>query len=357
MKIAVVNARDMTEAAWNRWRFLQAGNPELDSPYFSADYVRIAASVRNDVFVALLGPPDEPEGFFAYQLGKMRAGHPVGSRLSDFQGVVASAGFAVDVPELMRACKLASWEYNGLLASQASFAPFNTATVGSHYLDTSGGAPGYEEARRRAGSDQPRRLRSYRKKANEKFKKVEFVPHVTDTRVLDTLLEWKSKQYRESGTVDNWSFDWMRDFVRRIHAHQGEEFSGTLSALYFDGELAVVHMGMRSRTAWHWWFPRHSEQFADMRPGLLLLHHMIEHSPQFGVKRIDLGYGDEEYKMRLRSGEIPVAQGRVEMPSLSRSLRRWREGVESWVRKSPLYPVVRFPGRVLKRIETWNRYR
>lgn len=357
MKITVVNARDMTESAWNRWRYLQAGNPELDSPYFSADYVRIAASVRKDVFVALLGPAGEPDGFFAYQLGKLRSGHPVGSRLSDFQGVIAAPGFGVDVPALMRACGLVSWEFNGLLASQASFAPFHAETVGSHYLDTAEGAPGYEAARRKAGSDQPRRLRSWRKKALEKFKKVEFVPHVSDSRVLDTLLEWKSKQYRDSGTVDNWSFAWMRDFVHRIHARQGEDFSGMLSTLTFDGELAAVHMGMRSRTAWHWWFPRHSEAFSDMRPGMLLLHYMIEHSPRFGVRRIDLGYGDEEYKMRLRSGEIPVARGRIEMPSLSGSLRRWREGLESWVRKSPLMPMVRIPGRVLKRFELWNRYR
>lgn len=357
MKITVLNARDLTPLHWERWRTVQAGNSELDSPYFCPDFVRIAASVREDVFVALLGRRQDPAAFFAFQGGRMGFALPVGGRLSDFHGIVSPRGFAVDVPELMRACGLASWDFHGLPASQSAFAPYHARTRGSHFLDTSKGVQGYDESRRQAGSDQPRRLRSFRRKAQEKFRNVEFVPHVADTRVLDTLLEWKSKQYLESGTVDNWSFEWMRRLMYRIHAHQGEDFSGALSALYFDGELAAVHMGMRSRSAWHWWILRHSDQFADLRPGLLLLYLAIEHAPRYGVKRIDLGYGDEEYKLRLRSGEIPVAQGRVEIPSLAVSLRRWRERAESWVRRTPLLPILRYPGRLIKGLEQWNRSR
>jgi CelD/BcsL family acetyltransferase involved in cellulose biosynthesis len=357
MKITVHKVRELPDLHWDRWRALQESRPELDSAFFSPEYTRIAGEVRDDVFVAALGDPRSPAGYFPFQKGKLGFGQPVGGRLSDFHGLIAEPGLAVDVPELLKACGLASWEFHGLLASQSPFAPHHAKTMGSHFLDTSRGTPGYEEERRRAGSDQPRRLRSYRKKAHEKFRAVEFVPHVADVRVLDTLLEWKSKQYQESGTVDNFSFEWMREFVHRIHAHQSPGFSGVLSALYFDGELACVHMGMRSRTAWHWWFPRHTDTFADLRPGLLLLYLMIEHAPQFGVRRIDLGYGDEEYKLRLRSGEIPVAQGRVEVPSMGVSFRRWRESLESWVRRSPLYPVVRYPGRLIKGLEKWNRHR
>jgi CelD/BcsL family acetyltransferase involved in cellulose biosynthesis len=357
MKFTVLNARDLAPSHWERWRSLQAENPDLDSPYFSPEFVQVAASVRDDVFVAFIGSRQDPEAFFPFQRGRLGFGLPVGGRLSDFHGLIGPRSCAFDALELIRACGLSSWEFHALPASQSSFAPCHGRTFGSHFLDTSTGVEGYEEARRRAGSDQPRRLRSWRRKAQEKFKKVEFVPHVADTRVLDTLLEWKSKQYRESGGVDNWSYDWMRGFVHGIHARQGGDFSGMLSALYFDGELAAVHMGMRSRRAWHWWIPRHSEQFQEFRPGMLMLHLMIEHAPGFGVQRIDLGYGDEEYKMRLRSGEIPVAAGRIEIPSWSVSFRRWREGLERWIRRSPLLPVVRYPGRLIKGLEQWNRHR
>ncbi|HKS15673.1 MAG TPA: GNAT family N-acetyltransferase [Planctomycetota bacterium] len=357
MKITVLNARDLAPAHWDRWRILQGENPDLDSPYFCADYVRIVGSIREDVFVAVLGSPGEPSGFFPFQRSRLGFGMPVGGRLSDFHGVIAPRGTTLDVSDLMRASGLVSWEFHALPVSQSAFAPHHAQTMGSHFVDTSKGLPGFEEEKRRAGSQQPRMLRSYRRRVLERFKKVEFVPHVTDTRVLDTLLEWKSRQYQESGSLDNWSIGWMRDLMRKIHAHQGEEFSGALSALFLDGELAVAHMGMRSRTAWHWWIPRHDEKFNDTHPGLLLLSMMIEEAPRFGVTRLDLGYGDEKYKLNLRSGEIPVARGRIELPSLAVSLRRWREGLETWVRGSRLLPVMRFPGRIFKRLEAWNRSR
>ncbi|MBI4566713.1 MAG: GNAT family N-acetyltransferase [Planctomycetes bacterium] len=357
MRITVLNACDMTSSLWARWRSLQNENEELNSPYFNADFARIVAAVRDGLFVAVLGPRAEPQGFFPYQRRRFGFGDPAGSRLSDFHGLIARRDLYCDVPELMRACRLVSWEFHALLASQAAFAPYHARTTESHYLDTATGLEGYEAGLRQAGSSQPRKLRVFRRKANEAFKKVEFVAHVSDVRVLDTLLAWKSRQYRSVGAIDNWSFPWMRELIYRIHAAQGDDFAGMLSALYFDGELAAAHMGMRSRDAWHWWFPRHAEKFEKYFPGLLLLYLAIEHAPRLGVRRIDLGYGDEEFKRRLRSGFIPVAAGRIEIPSLVLSVKRWRDGLESWVRRTPLLPVLRIPGRLVKGLEFRSRYR
>lgn len=357
LKISVLPARELTESHWRHWEAIQAGHPDLDSPYFRPEFTRIAGSLRPDVFVAVLGPSNDPRGFFPFQRRRFGFGDPVGSRLSDFHGLIAPPGATFDAAELMRACRLASWDFHALPVTQTAFAPHVERTVESHTMDASRGLEGYEEALRKLSSSQVQRLRSWRRKAEKEFKNVEFVPHVTDPRVLETLLEWKSRQYRESGSVDNWSFGWMRDLVQRIHAHQGEDFAGMLSALYFDGELAAVHMGMRSRTAWHWWFPRFDERFEDFRPGLLLLSRIVEHAPRLGVKRIDLGYGDEVYKLRFRTGAIPMAEGRVEMASIPAAVRRWREGLESWVRRSPLLSMAKTPGRLFKRLETWNRYR
>jgi CelD/BcsL family acetyltransferase involved in cellulose biosynthesis len=357
MTLTVLNARELTPSHWERWTYLQRNNPDLDSPYFCADYFKIIASLREDVFVAILGPKDEPTVFFPFQRRRLGFGQPVGSRLSDFHGVIALRDAAFDVPELMRASGLVSWEFHALLVSQAPFASYHAETYDSHYLDTSGGLKGYEASIHRPGSQQRQKLRSYLRKATEKFGKVELVPHVADPKVLDMLLDWKSAQYRESQTVDNFSYDWMRQLMHRIHAHQGEDFAGMLSALYFGDEIAAVHMGMRSRTVWHWWIMRHEEKFNEFRPGMLQMYLTTDQAPRYGVKRLDLGYGDEGYKPRFRSGAFPVAAGRVEMPSLAVSMRRWREGLETWVRKSRLYPVIKYPGRLIKRVEKWSRFR
>jgi len=123
--------------------------------------------------------------------------------------------------------------------------------IESHYLDTSKGLEGYEAGLKNAKSSQPRKLNAARRKAEKSFRKVEFVAHLEDPRALDTLLDWKSRQYREAGTIDNFSFGWIRDFARRVHALRDDACSGMLSALFFDGVPAALHLGLRSRDAWH----------------------------------------------------------------------------------------------------------
>jgi CelD/BcsL family acetyltransferase involved in cellulose biosynthesis len=357
MNVTLLNARDLTPAHWARWREIRDASPELDSAYFSDAFARALSDVRGDLAVAVLEADGEIQGFFPHQRRGFGFGSPAAGRLSDFHGLLARRELDVDVPALMRACRLASWDFHALVTSQAAFAPYHARVIESHYLDTSKGLEGYEAGLKRAKSLQPKRLAAARRKAEKSFRSVKFVAHVEDPRALDTLLEWKSRQYREAGTIDNFSFGWIRDFVRRIHLLRGDDCSGMLSALYFDGVPAALHMGLRSRDAWHWWFPRHDDAYAGFSPGALLLHYAIEHAPSLGVKRIDLGYGDEEFKLRMRSGAIPVALGRVEVPSVAGTVRRWRAGLEAWVRRTPLLPIVRYPGRVLKRLEVWNRTR
>ena len=130
-----------------------------------------------------------------------------------------------------------------------------------------------------------------------------------------------------------------------------------LSALYVGDRLAAAHMGMRSASVWHYWFPAYDPELSKYSPGLILLLRMAQAAPSLGLRVIDLGKGSTLYKDRLMSGEVPLAEGRVELPSLATAVRRLRRGTEAWVRRSPLVGVARGPGRLLKRAERWWRLR
>src|SRR6266478_2919374 len=96
------------------------------------------------------------------------------------------------------------------------------------------------------------------------------------------------------------------------------------SLIYTGDKLLAGHLGMRSRTVWHYWFPAYDSQFAKYSPGLLLLLKMAEHAPQIGLRTIDLGTGLTLYKRRLMNASISVAEGSVERPSWLSFLRRAR---------------------------------
>jgi len=357
MKISVVKAGELAAADVDRWRLLQSGNPDLSSPYFCPEFTQSVAAVRKDIFVGILEQDGQVVGYFPHQRRRFGFGGPPGGGFCDFQGVIASSATQWDPLELLRGCGLVSWEFTDLLQSQTSFSTFHSTKEDSHFLDLSSGFDKYLDDLRAGGSSQARKIRANMRKVDGAFGKVEFIPNSNDKTLLKQLLEWKSRQYREGGLRDIFSFGWTVELLHRILDIQTGTFAGLFSVLKFDGQVAAMHMGMRSKTVLHWWFPRHEQTFEKHSPGILLLNKVAEAASGLGLKRIDLGSGGEDYKLRLRSGGIPVAGGRVEVPSVAMHLLRLREATESWVRSSPLIGIARGPGRLLKRFERWSQFR
>jgi CelD/BcsL family acetyltransferase involved in cellulose biosynthesis len=153
---------------------------------------------------------------------------------------------------------------------------------------------------------------------------IRFVPHSPDRSALATVLAWKSHQYRKTGWRDLFAFKWGRSLVEQIHATQSETFAGMFSLLYAGDNLIAGHLGMRSRTVWHYWFPAYDPQFAKYSPGLILLLKMAQHAPQIGLRTIDLGTGLTLYKRRLMNASVSVAEGSIERPSWLSFLRATR---------------------------------
>jgi CelD/BcsL family acetyltransferase involved in cellulose biosynthesis len=357
MRITVIKGAELSSEDVDRWRSFQLADPSLASPYFCPEFTQAVAAVRNDVFVGRLEEEGEVVGYFPYQRRLFGFGSPVGGSLCDYHGVIARRGATWIVAELMRACRLVSWDFHALVASQEPFAAHHAEQGDSHFLDVQDGLEGYYKRLKEAGSSQRLKLGTTRRKLEREFRNVEFIANLDQEAALDLLLGWKSKQYQAAGIRDNFSYRWVVRLLHRIRTLRSEHFSGMLSVLKADGKVAALHFGIRSKSVWHWWFPRHDEEFSRFKPGLLLLVYAVEHAPKIGVSRIELGYGDEAFKLRLRTGGIPVARGRVEVSSAAVTLLRCREGIERWVRASPFYGIARVPGRLITRLEGWNRMR
>ena len=354
MKLSVIKGSELGLSDIDRWRTIQRQNPDLASPYFCPEFTQAVAAVRDDVFVGILEKDGEVVGYFPHQRRRFGMGYPVGGGFSDFHGLIAPTGIELNAAALLRSCKLVSWQFHHLLASQSTFAPYHARTGESHYLDLSDGFDAYAVRLRESGSGQLDEVAAKQRRLQREFGKVEFTPHIGDPAVLDTLIRWKSAQYQAAGLSDKFAYPWAVKLLHHIHGIQSDQFAGMLSALFFDGQLAAIHMGMRSDTVWNWWFPRHDERFAKHSPGILLRIYAAQHAPTIGIRRIDLGIGDETtYKPRLRSGGIRLAVGQVEVPSIIVTLRRWRQVIEEQIRQTPYEGILRAPGRLIKRLEKW----
>jgi CelD/BcsL family acetyltransferase involved in cellulose biosynthesis len=342
----VVEARSLTPDHIAQWSRIQRSDVTLANPFFCAEFTRIVASARDDVHVGVLHDNDAIVGFFPFQRGRWGSGRPVGWRLSDYHGAIVEPGLSWDPKDLIRDCGLKTWEFDHLIASQRAFEPFHRSRGESPVMELSNGFEAYAAERRRGGGRAIPKLGRQAHKLEQEHGTLRFAVHVAEPEALGTLLRWKREQYRRTGAKDILAHDWARRVVERVHATQTPTFAGVLSALYAGDRIAALHMGLRSSSVWHSWFPAYDPDLASYSPGLVLLLKMAESAESLGMQTIDLGKGEAEYKRRLMSGSVALAEGRVERPSLAAAALRLRHATRPLARRASLAGSA---GRIAKR--------
>ena len=356
-KIITLPADQLTPAHIEAWARLQRADPAVDSPYFRPEFTQAVAAVRNDVRVAVLEEDGEPAGFFPFQRGRWGIGRPVGGPMSDFQGIIVRPGLAWSADEVVRGCRLRAWDFNHLVAAQEPFRRFHRVQAESPFMDLSAGFEAYQEERQRAGSTQLRDTLRKARKLEREAGPLRFEMHTTDPRAFATLVEWKSAQYHRTKAVNVFSFGWTLRLLERILAERAEAFCGLLSVLYAGERLAAVHLSMHSYAVLHSWFPAYDVAFAKHSPGLILLAEMARAAPALGIRRIDLGKGEAEYKTSFRSGTIPLAEGSVALHPLLRWLRHGWQHTRTWMRTSHLGAPARLAARWTRPLRGWLAFR
>jgi CelD/BcsL family acetyltransferase involved in cellulose biosynthesis len=349
MTVHVISPGELTLSDLARWSDLQRSDPSLASPFLSAGFTQAVSSARSDVSIAVFEHEGLRAGFFPFQRGRLGVGRPVGWGLSDQQGVVAASVVSWTADDIMSGCGLKTLEFDHLLASQRPFEPFHHRLRTSPYMDLSQGLERYAAERRAAGVREMRTVERKLRKLEREHGTVTFVAHVPDADALASLFAWKSEQYLRTGASDVLAVRWVRRTLTAAHQAQTRPFAGLLSGLYVEGRLVAAHLGLRSESIWHWWFPSYDGAFGAYSPGLLLLWKMAEAAPSLGLRAIDLGKGDARYKQAFMSGATEVAEGAVETRLLAAGVARLRRRARSLARRSSLGPPARSAVRRLRR--------
>jgi CelD/BcsL family acetyltransferase involved in cellulose biosynthesis len=354
MKVKLISANRLESRHIVAWNDILRLRPSLDSPFFTPDFTQVVASVRRDVEVALLYDDNRLVGFFPFQRTPMNVATPVGAGFSEFHGVIASPDLRWTVPELLRGCGLLAWKYDHVPLSQEPFAKFHQRVGGSPYMDLTQGFEAYCAKRQRSGTSVIRQTARKRRKLQRMVGQVHFELHDSGELGLEKLIEWKSAQHARTGVIDVFKFGWVTELLRRVQGHQKAAFSGVMSVLSAGGQPIAVHLGMRTGTVAHVWYPAFNPEFGEYSPGLILFLEMARELAEQGVKRIDLGPTPQRYKQSLRSGDIAVAIGTADRYLLAQLGRQaWHAG-RSTIRDSILAKPASIPANCLDRMRQWR---
>jgi len=81
------------------------------------------------------------------------------------------------------------------------------------------------------------------------------------------------------------------------------------SAMYAGQTLLAAHFGLRDGRVLRWWFAVFDQARAELAPSWMLLRALMAAAPVTGLTRVDLGFGDEDYKRHEMTGSVSVCDG------------------------------------------------
>ena len=347
MSCRVLPIADLSPGQKAAWDAIVGQSVALDSPYFRRAFCEAVDAAKGGVEVIAWGE----DAFLPFERDG-RHGYPVARVLSDYQAVVAPGGFRFNPRAALKAAGLSSLTLDHLLAEQADFAPFHDRGDCSPYLSVAGGEDAYLETVGKSGRGTFRSAQRKARKMEREVGPLELEFRSADADALARLKEWKGRQYRDSGLPNVLDAAWTGDLFERLLASADPGFGGVLTTLRAGDRLAAAHLGLRAGGVLHWWFPTYDPSLGQYSPGLALLCGLVERADALGLAKIDLGKGMSDYKRRLMSGGVPLAEAVVERSAVRRTARRSAAAAKDWLRETPLRGPLSAPARWLYHLKT-----
>jgi CelD/BcsL family acetyltransferase involved in cellulose biosynthesis len=341
--------RDLTALDRHAWTAFRQAQPSLRSPYFDLGWLDAVDAARGDLKVLRGTRRGAPVAFLPFHPGLLGAALPAGANFGDWHGFVAAPDESIDAAAALAAGP-ATFAFAAAPATDPGLKAFADETGGSHGIDLS---LGFELYARPPVVAAPKAISNFRRgmrKLEADGLEPRFVLDDHDPATLQTLIAWKSAQYRRSGHADALSWAWSLRLIDALLEGSNDRFGVRLSALWFGGELAAAHLGLRSGGVMHHWLPAYDLRFQKYAPGNLLTHEIAREGAALGVSEIDFGPGDYTWKAEFANRRNPLITGVARAASpLGRASavafglgRRWSA--------LPLGPAASLPGRLGRRI-------
>jgi CelD/BcsL family acetyltransferase involved in cellulose biosynthesis len=238
--------------------------------------------------------------------------------------------------ELLKAADLVGWDFHHVPQDQSALVSGGRDAKRSWTIDLRGGYEAYVAGKGREGSSLFDKLRYSERRMAREVGPVVFTLDDDSEAASRALFSWKSQQYRNAGHPDQFAVPHNRALIERLGEIRKPGFAGVLSTLRAGSEIVAVHFGMRTNRRLHYWFPAYSRAMSVYSPGLILLQRLCAAASAEGLSTIDLGCGDDSYKLRFATGSIPVIEGSFNARTALGIARTFRQSGWSALRQSEL---------------------
>lgn len=311
LQTETMHPSDLTPELIAAWRSLCAANPAFASPLLGPDFAMAVGAVRPDARVTVAWQACAPVAFWPHHRRPGGLARPIGAPFSDYHGLVAAPGVPISPNELVAAADVNRFLFEGLVDPEGRFADFVTVQRPVYGIRLTGAPESYFEALR---AESPKRFKNMRRlehKLEREVGTISLTAPDRDREAFETLLAWKSDQFRRTGLHDVLSPDWVRALMRNLFEMEGPYLQGMMITLRADGRPVAGHFGVRCGETFHPWVASFDPAFSAYGPGVTLVSRAIRDMGRLGLTSYDLSGGHDHYKKPFAVGSETVAQGAV----------------------------------------------
>lgn len=348
MKFSLIQTRELDPEVLRQWMALRHSNQMYDSPYYHPAFAAIAGRARADARVLLCEEDHRLTGIWPFHAVTASRAVSIGDFLSDYQGPVRLPSQNWKMTDVLKAMQCRHFGFNHMPAEFADFKHHAWIESQSHTLDLTGGYEAYvQRLSEKRDASLIKKVATNERKLAKKYGELRFEMQSSDLGDYQTLLKGKSQQFERTvgAAHDIFRVDWVCQVLEEIRLAKEPGFAGMLSTLHAGDKLIAAHFGMRSEKVLHYWFPWYDTSYAEFSPGLVILAQCAKHAAQLGLTSIDLGRGDQAYKLRFATGANALCEGAISSPaviamaqagvyrskqflkqsSLGQQVRKWRQ--------------------------------
>lgn len=327
------------------WRSLATG--PFASPLLQPEFADLAASVRDDVRVAVFRKGQNTPGFLAFHLRPGRMARSLAAPFGDVQALVCAPDFFATGEEALKAAGIRAFQFDNLVDPFGLFATKSGDASEAYTIAPGPDAAAFLESQRAL---HPKRFKNHRRLGHQLEREcgpVSLVLADRDETALATLLGWKQAQYRASGRHDVLAAPWVQGFMRQTHARQDGPLQGLLFSLRAKGEIIAGLFGVRSDTVFNPWIAAYDPAYRTWSPGQQVLHELVAAMPELGLERCDIGADHDHYKKYYAADTMPVHSALIAAPGRDARITRARAIV--W-EAADLTPVGNITSRIRRRL-------
>jgi CelD/BcsL family acetyltransferase involved in cellulose biosynthesis len=321
MKTYFIRPEDLDASLTARWKSIRQCSAYYQSPFYHPRFSQIMGKARSDTYIAVFEVDGEIAGFLPFHKSGAMIGHPIGYFLSDYQGPIIAADCELTGRDMLNAMQVKCFPFNHVPLEKSEFMPYAWKNSRSTLIDVSAGYDAYKHILAELhGGTEAKIFKEVRRKERMTLREcggIHFEMKSRDSMAFHTMLKGKSDQLiRTLGRRRDWlALPWVNQVLNEVFHETDEDFGGMFSALYAGDQLVAAQFGLRSGSIMHGWLLWYRIEHASFSPGIVLMNRLAQGANSHGIRQIDMGRGEQPFKLRFANGQVDLVEGVVVEPA------------------------------------------